>query len=212
MADATVNSDGGKTSRSAPASVLREFPAPRQLRPKPTFQKYTVVFLRYNGEIIRLNLDSAWLWDKLRTVVEARVRLPNGAGLAALRAVRIFLVSLLIPSNRPRHNPWLLIHLSLSLSLSHTPVPAPLSLFLSLLPPPTEQPQDDGALVRAANDIENGEYLNVEVRYDRNIYEVDDEYAVDARHMPRSAAKHAVAAAALHGHDRTQVTGHASGW
>ena len=118
MADATVNSDGGKTSRSAPASVLREFPAPRQLRPKPTFQKYTVVFLRYNGEIIRLNLDSAWLWDKLRTVVEARVRLPNGAGLAALRAVRIFLVSLLIPSNRPRHNPWLLISLSLSLSLS----------------------------------------------------------------------------------------------
>ncbi len=65
--------------------------------------------------------------------------------------------------------------------------------------------------MRAANDIENGEYLNVEVRYDRNIYEVDDEYAVDARHMPRSAAKHAVAAAALHGHDRTQVTGHASG-
>ena len=49
-------------------------------------QKYTVVFLRYNGEIIRLNPDSAWLWDKLRTVVEAR-ETANGL-TSRLRAVR----------------------------------------------------------------------------------------------------------------------------
>ena len=83
---ASVASDGDKTAKSAPASVLRELQF-QQYRPKPSFQKYTVAFLRYNGEIIRMNIDSAWLWDKLSSVVETRVHLPPGSALAALRCV-----------------------------------------------------------------------------------------------------------------------------
>ena len=84
---ASVTSEGDKTTKSAPASVLREIQFQQWHRPKPSFQKYTVVFLRYNGEIIRINIDSDWLWDKLRSVVETRIHLPPGSALAALRCV-----------------------------------------------------------------------------------------------------------------------------
>ena len=181
--DATVTSDGGKTSRSAPASVLREIPAPRQYRPKPTFQKYTVVFLKYNGEIVRLNLDSDWLWEKLRSVVETRLHMPNGARLAALRAV----------------SP---ISISLTLKNILTSVFACLILYAQ---------QTDGSLVRAANDVQNGEYLSVEMRYAHNVYAQDDEYAINSEHLPRTTAKAAIAAAALHGSDRKGIQGASAG-
>merc|ERR1719230_1198412 len=49
------------------------------------------------------------------------------------------------------------------------------------------------------------------MRYAHNVYAQDDEYAINSEHLPRTTAKAAIAAAALHGSDRKGIQGASAG-